>query len=73
MIAAQRDGGAQPFVGEGRRHADVDHGHVGGIFGHRLLEADGVADGPGHSEAPVGQQLDQSVAQDRGVLGDDDA
>ena len=72
MAPAQGEGGPQPFVGEGRRHADVDHGHVGGIFGHRLLEADGIADGAGHGETPVGQKLDQSVAQDGGVLGDHD-
>ncbi len=72
MVPAQPDGGPQPLVGERRRHADVDHGHVGGIGGDRLLQAGGVADRAGHGEAPVREELDQPVAQDGGVLGDHD-
>ena len=42
----------------------------GGLCGHRLLQADGIADGPSHGESPVCEKLDQPVAQDCRVLGD---
>ena len=71
--AAQLDGGPQPLVGEGRRHADVDDGHVGAVPLDRASQGVGVAHGVGDHEAPVDQQLDQAVAQDGRVLGDDDA
>ena len=72
VAAAELDGRPQPLVGEGRRHADVDHGHVGPVPLDRPPQRVGVAHGVGDDEAPIGQELDQAVAQDGRVLGDDD-
>ena len=73
VAGAQLQGEAEALVGEGRRHADVDHRDVGRVLGHRAAQRGRVPDGAGDGEAAVDQQLDQPVAQDGGVLGDGDA
>ena len=44
----------------------------GGFCGDRAAQGVGVGDGAGDDEAAVDQQLDEAVAQDGRVLGDDD-
>ena len=71
-LAPQFEGEAQSLVGEGRRHADVDHRHVGRVLGDGAAQRARVADRAGDDEATVDQELDQAVAQDGRVLGDGD-
>ena len=61
----------QPFVGEARRHADVDDRHI------RLTALDereqllGVRRQPCHLEARLDEEARESLAQEGGVVGDD--
>ena len=63
--------GAEPFVGEGGRHADVDHGDVGRLGCDQpdeLLGGGGLGE---HVDALVGQQSREALADDDGVVGED--
>ena len=73
VATAQLDRGPQSLVGEGRRHADVDHRHVRPFPFDRAPQGIGVRHGVGDGEPPVGQKLDEAVAEDGRVFGDDDA
>ncbi len=72
MAGPQFQGQPETFVGEGRRHADVDHRHVRRALGHRTAQGGGIPDRPGDGEAAVDQQLDEAVTQNGGILGDGD-
>jgi hypothetical protein len=73
VVVMDRQGGAQPLVGVGRRHAHVDDGHVGQVRGDGVPERLRVGDRGDHVKAPAGEGLGQPVPHDRGVLGYDDA
>ena len=77
MRGAQREGGAQALVGERRGHADVDDGDVGQRVlgrepGHPRDELVAVRDRGDDLVAAAGDERDEAVAQDGGVLGDDE-
>ena len=71
-VAAELEGGPQPLVGMGRRHADVDHGDVGTVPGRGGQERLAVADGGAHLVATVLERADQAFPEDGGVLDDHD-
>ncbi len=73
MLPAQVNGGPEALVGEGRRHADVDDGHVGPVPFDRAAQRFWVTDGAGDDKAPIHQELDQAVAEHSRVFRDDDA
>jgi hypothetical protein len=70
-LVPDHQGRAQPLVGEGGRHPDVDDNRVRGIRGHRAQELLAVALGGGHLVPGLGEQPGQSLPQEHGVLGDD--
>jgi hypothetical protein len=72
MPAAELDGGPQPLVGVGWRHADVDHGDVGTVLGHGGEQGVAVGNGGGHLVAPVLEEPDEPRSHQGGVLGDHD-
>src|SRR5204863_9048780 len=63
----------QAFVGERRRHADVDDRDVWREFVDGFDQFVGAAHLGHHVVAPFDEQLHQAVAQDGAVLGDDEA
>src|SRR5437899_1731340 len=73
MRAAQCDCGHQAFVGERRRHADVDDRHVGREFVDRFDQFVGGTNLRDHLMTPFNEQLHQAIAQDGAVFGDDEA
>ena len=71
VLAAQVDGGPQPSsvkVGGIRMSTMATSGRPV----RPIAAAIGIAHGAGDHEAPVDQQLDQAVAQDGRIFGDDD-
>ena len=64
------DRGPQALVALGRRHADVDDGHVRPVLDDRVDEGRPVADLRHHRCPGVLEQADQALAQQHGVLGD---
>ncbi|MNW58782.1 hypothetical protein D3C74_366650 [compost metagenome] len=73
----QGQGRAQPLVGEGRGHADVDDDDVGQLAQDREPpdlrdQRVPVPDRRDHLVAAAREQRDEPVAQDDGVLGDDE-
>ena len=72
VLGPQLEGQAQALVGEGRRHADVDHRHVGRVLRDGAAQRGRVTDGAGDHEAAVHQELHQAVAEDGRVLRDGD-
>jgi hypothetical protein len=70
VVGAEPQGGAQPLVGVGRRHADVHHGDVGTVRGRGGQERLAVGHGGAHLVAAVLQQPDETLAEQGGVLGD---
>jgi hypothetical protein len=69
---SQLDREAQPLVGEGRGHPDIDHRDVGQRATDRVAERLWVPNGVDDIEASAGQQLREPVAQDCRILGDRD-
>jgi len=63
------DGGAQTVVGEGRRHAHVDHGDVRAVLDDRVDQRRGVPDGGDDVAAGLAEQAHQPFAQQHRVLG----
>ena len=55
VALAQVEREAQALVGEGGRHADVDHGDVGRVLGDRAAQRLGVPDGPRDGETAIDQ------------------
>ena len=70
---AHRDRGAQPLVGERRRHPHVEDGAVHVGVGQRDVELDRVVDRVDDLEARALEQLDQAGAEEGVVLGEDEA
>ena len=66
-------GGAQPLVRLRRRHPDVDHGHVRLVHGDVTEQVVGVAGLRDDVEAGVVEQPRDALAQQHGVVGEDDA
>ena len=64
-------GRAQPLVGKGRWHPDIDDDHVRIVRSHRAQELLGVPLGRRHLVARLGEQPGESLAQQDGILGDD--
>ena len=64
---------AQPLVALGRRHPDVHDGHVRPMVDDRLHEARPVADLRDDLAARVRDDPREALADERRVLGDDDA
>ena len=64
-------GGEQAFVGEGGRHADVDHGDVGTVNGYVLEQFVGVARLGGNVDSAVGEEAGETFTHDHGVVGND--
>ena len=73
MPAVQIDGGPQTLVRERRRHPDVDDSHIRTFVLDRPSQGVGFADGGCDDESPVDQQLNEAVAENDRVLGDDDS
>ena len=72
MVGADLARGAQALVGVRRGHADVDHGDVGLVGADLAQQVLGVAGLAGDLEARVLEQAHEALAQQHGVLGDDD-
>ena len=70
--ALDRVRGAGALVGEGRRHADVEHHEVGRQRGDRLEQAGRVADRRADLVAGVVEEPGEPFAQQHLVLGDHD-
>ena len=70
---AQLDGGAQPLVGERRRHPHVDDHDVGIELLDRRQQAPGVAERADDLVVVLGEDPGDALAQQHGVLGDHDA
>ena len=73
MACAQVPRGAQAFVGERRRHADVDDRRVRAVRGGGAQELLGAADLGDDVEAVVGEQAPEPLADHDGVVGEDHA
>ena len=67
---ADHQGRAQPLVGEGGRHPDVDDDRVRAVRGDRAQELLPVALGRGHLVPGLGEQPGQPLPQQHGVLRD---
>ena len=65
-------GGARALVGEGGRHADVDHDELGPVTRDRGEQARRVAERGDDLVAAVLEQPRQALAQEHLVLGDHD-
>ena len=65
--------GAQALVGVGRRHPDVDDRDVGLVGADLAQQVLGVAGLAGDLEARLLEQAGEALAQEDGVVGDDDA
>ena len=72
MVGADLARGAQALVGVARRHPDVDHGDVGLVGADLAEQVLGVAGLAGDLESRVLEQAHEALAQQHGVLGDDD-
>src|SRR5215469_7756033 len=70
--AAYHQRGAQPLVGEGRRHPHVHYHGVGLVLADRPKELLGLPGGRDHVVPGLGEQPGQPLAQQHGVLGDHD-
>ena len=72
MLRADRLGGAQPFVGVGRRHPDVDDRHVRAQLPGGTQERVGVTDLRDHLEPGVDEQPCDALADEDRVVGQDE-
>ncbi len=70
--AADGERGPEALVGEGRRHAHVDHGEVGALAVDGLDQGVAVAHRGHDLLAGVDEQAGQPGPQQHGVLGDHD-
>ena len=73
MALADLLGGAQALVRLRRRHPDVDHRHVGLVHGDVTEQVVGVAGLRHDVEAGVVEQPRHALAEQHGVVGEDDA
>src|SRR4029450_12137747 len=71
MLSPDGLGGDQALIGMGRRHADVDQGHVRAGQAHLGEQALGVLGLGDPLDAGVAQQPDDSLAGEHGVAGHD--
>ena len=60
----------QPFVGERRRHSDVDKRHVGDVPRDRLMQLAGVGNSREDLDVVITQQRCHAIAHQRGVISD---
>ena len=72
MGAADLLGGLEPLGRARRRHPDVDHRHVRPVALDLPVQRVGVAREGRDVDAALAQQGGDTVAQERGVVGDDD-
>ena len=73
VLALEAQRGDQALVGVGGRHAHVDDRELGPVPGHLLEKLLAVADGGEHLDTLVLQQAAHALAQQHGVIGEDDA
>ena len=73
VLRADRARRAQALVGVGRRHADVDDRHVGLVGADLAQQVLPVAGLAGDLEAGLLEQAREPLAQQDGVVGDNDA
>ena len=73
VLALDRGCGGDAFAGVAGRHADIDQCHVRARPGHGTDQGVGVAYGRGDLMAAGAQQLRKPVADQRGVVGDNEA
>jgi hypothetical protein len=65
--------GASALLSEGWRHPDVDHDRLRAVSGDCRNQLSSIAQGGRNFMAPVGEEPDESFAQQHLVFGDHDA
>src|SRR5699024_481832 len=73
ILLPDERGGADALVREGRRHAHVDDGEVGGERGDRAQQPVGLGDGADDLMSGVREQSGDALPEQDVVLGDHDA